>query len=160
MFVRDHIDQYAKMLERVAEANSRPALVHCTAGKDRTGLAVTILFWVVGVPTETIFADYLLTNDFNAQRNKLMLARLREHLASTLGKAGETIDLSPMVSLTSARRIYLQAAVDTIMADYGSINNFLRHGLGVSKKKQLQLKEELLTETPERVRNNLNQSSQ
>lgn len=151
LFVRDHIDQYAKMLERVGEANSRPALVHCTAGKDRTGLAVAILFWVLGVPTETIFADYLLTNDFNAQRNKLMLARLREHLANTLGERGETIDLSPMVSLTSARHVYLQSAVDTINADYGSMKNFIHHGLGVSEKKRLQLQDELLVELPHSV---------
>ena len=41
-----------------------PALVHCTAGKDRTGMLVALVLGVVGVPTTTIVADYALTAQY------------------------------------------------------------------------------------------------
>ncbi len=37
-------------------------MVHCTAGKDRTGLAVALLLLALGVPEETVIADYTLSN--------------------------------------------------------------------------------------------------
>ncbi|HEX7374558.1 MAG TPA: tyrosine-protein phosphatase, partial [Steroidobacteraceae bacterium] len=41
---------------------ARPLLLHCTAGKDRTGFAAALLLTVLGVPRDLIVADYLLTN--------------------------------------------------------------------------------------------------
>src|SRR5262245_55729960 len=45
-------------------ANDRvPLLVHCAAGKDRTGVAIAVLLRALGVPRDIVTADYLLTND-------------------------------------------------------------------------------------------------
>jgi len=131
-FVREFTPVYVEMLERIIRSDGRPALIHCTAGKDRTGLGAAILMWVLGVPTDTIFADYLLTNEFNAQRNEMMLGMLRQAIAGKNGVAAETVDLSPMLALTTAKRDYLQAAVDSIMADYGTIDHYIHDGLGMS----------------------------
>jgi len=143
-FVREFTPTYAEMLERVLRDSGRPALIHCTAGKDRTGLGAAILLWVLGVPTKTIFADYLLTNGYNAQRNEMMLGMLRQHIAGKSGVTAETVDLSPMVALMSAKQAYLQAAVDSIMADYGSINNYIRDGLGMSEEERRRFQDVLL----------------
>jgi len=143
-FVREFTPTYAKMLEWVLRDSGRPALIHCTAGKDRTGLGAAILLWVLGVPTKTIFADYLLTNGYNAQRNEMMLGMLRQHIAGKSGVTAETVDLSPMVALMSAKQAYLQAAVDSIMADYGSINNYIRDGLGMSEEERRRFQDVLL----------------
>jgi protein-tyrosine phosphatase len=139
------------MLDRFSQTASRPALVHCTAGKDRTGLGVAILLWVLGVPTHTIFHDYLLTNDYNDQRNEQMLGMLRQHIASTNGVLVESIDMSPMRHLVTAHRHYLQAALDTILDDFGSIEGYIRRGLGIGAAEQARLKDALLIAPPDQA---------
>jgi protein-tyrosine phosphatase len=51
------------VLARLAEPGALPALVHCTAGKDRTGIVVAALLNTLGVPIEQIHADYLRSNE-------------------------------------------------------------------------------------------------
>jgi protein-tyrosine phosphatase len=54
----------ATVLSTLAEPGATPALVHCMAGKDRTGVVVALLLALAGVPHETIAADYALTSTF------------------------------------------------------------------------------------------------
>jgi protein-tyrosine phosphatase len=56
--------QVYEALATFAETAGMPGLVHCTAGKDRTGLIVALLLALVGVPHETIIADYALTSTY------------------------------------------------------------------------------------------------
>ncbi len=49
-------------LRLIADPQSRPVVVHCTAGKDRTGLVVAMLLDILGVSHETIVADYHVTS--------------------------------------------------------------------------------------------------
>ena len=144
LFVREFTPIYAEMLEWVAGNDGRPALIHCTAGKDRTGLGSAILLWVLGVPMEMVFADYLLTNEYNAQRNEMMLGMLRQAIAGKNGVAAETVDLSPMVALMTAKRDYLMSAVDTIIEDYGTIDHYIHDGLGMSTGARKRLQDALL----------------
>ena len=55
-------DGLTAVFEILAAPNAFPALVHCAAGKDRTGLVVALLLDLAGVPAETIAADYELSN--------------------------------------------------------------------------------------------------
>lgn len=50
------------LLEQLGRPDAAPALVHCTAGKDRTGLTVALLLDLLGLPRETIVADYVASN--------------------------------------------------------------------------------------------------
>lgn len=65
---REMLDQRGPFLARtvaaLAEPDALPALVHCTVGKDRTGIIVALLLAVAGVPAATIVADYALTADY------------------------------------------------------------------------------------------------
>lgn len=49
----------------VIAAQEAPVLVHCTAGKDRTGFTVAIIQAALGVPWKVILSDYMATNDFS-----------------------------------------------------------------------------------------------
>lgn len=66
LYTRVILDENAQTLgqiiERVADANNRPTLIHCTAGKDRTGVISALLLEILGVPDDVIIADYTLSN--------------------------------------------------------------------------------------------------
>ena len=62
--VRDHAGTFASLVAGLAQEGSLPAIVHCAAGKDRTGIAVAILLRLVGVPDTCIIADYLASRTF------------------------------------------------------------------------------------------------
>ena len=55
-------ETWLKMFEIFAEAADHPIVIHCTAGKDRTGVSTAFLLSVLGVDRGLIEADYLLTN--------------------------------------------------------------------------------------------------
>jgi len=121
-FVTDFTDEFGAMMERLMDAAARPALVHCTAGKDRAGFAAAVVLWTLGVPTETVMEDYLLTNEYRAAENE-------EALTAVEALTG---DASALLPLLEARAEYLQAAIDTIEQEYGSIDAYVRDGLGIT----------------------------
>ena len=57
-------EQLRQTLATLAAPGGLPAIVHCTAGKDRTGLIVALLLGLVGVPAATIIEDYALSSQY------------------------------------------------------------------------------------------------
>lgn len=53
---------WLRIFENLADLEYHPVLVHCTAGKDRTGVTTAFVLSILGVPREIIEADYVLTN--------------------------------------------------------------------------------------------------
>jgi protein-tyrosine phosphatase len=70
----DASTQIVGALTALAAPEARPAVFHCTAGKDRTGLLSALVLSLLGVPEETIVADYALSGEAMARlRAKLMV---------------------------------------------------------------------------------------
>jgi protein tyrosine/serine phosphatase len=70
---RDAAPQIAEVLTIVAKRHAHPVIVHCAAGKDRTGVLIAVLLGLLGVPDETIVADYALSAQaMTALRRKLI----------------------------------------------------------------------------------------
>jgi protein-tyrosine phosphatase len=65
--VRDHADLWGRFLRLFARDESYPVLYHCTAGRDRTGVATVLLLETLGVPRAVTVADYLLSNEVFAE---------------------------------------------------------------------------------------------
>jgi protein-tyrosine phosphatase len=66
--------QIAGALLALAAEDAQPAVFHCTAGKDRTGLLSALILALVGVPEETVIADYALSGEAMARlQAKLVL---------------------------------------------------------------------------------------
>jgi len=136
-FAREYATQYAAMFERISAPENLPALVHCTAGKDRAGLASALILRALGVPEETVFEDYLKTNLYTAPDLESGLFWLR---VFSLFRT----DPEQVRPLMEARRPYLQAAFDTLEADHGSFDAYLRDALGVSDGERRALQARLL----------------
>ncbi len=136
-FAREFASQYAAMFERISDPENLPALVHCTAGKDRAGFASALILRALGVPEQTVFEDYLKTNLYTARETESRLFWLR---VFSLFRT----DPEQVRPLLEARRPYLQAAFDTLEADHGSFDAYLRDALGVSSAEQRALQERLL----------------
>jgi protein-tyrosine phosphatase len=100
-------------------------LYHCTAGKDRTGVATALILSALGVPRETIYADYMMSNRFYNPANAPAMGGLSPELAATLKAVDES---------------YLRAVFDAIDAQYGSIDGYLDHALGVDAAKIARLR--------------------
>ncbi|WP_439671309.1 Protein tyrosine/serine phosphatase Oca4 [Cupriavidus necator] len=96
-------------------------LFHCTAGKDRTGFAALLLLAALGVAQDDILANYLESNQRNAQFNQTALARM----------AGLGVAPAVMTPLLEVRASYLDASMQAIDAGWGSVDNYLRDALEV-----------------------------
>ncbi len=59
--VREQSDRFAELFDQLLQTEA-PVVFHCTAGKDRTGVAAALILLALGVPRDTVQHDYLLTN--------------------------------------------------------------------------------------------------
>ncbi|WP_244104470.1 tyrosine-protein phosphatase [Burkholderia ambifaria] len=109
---------------------------HCTAGKDRTGWATAILHTILGVPRQTILADYLLTNVYSASEIAASVAQAR--------KSGGQDAVDMMAALQSAQDTYLQAAFDQVVTSYGSMASYIDYGLQLDQPTQNAIRQRML----------------
>lgn len=98
------------------------ALFHCTAGKDRTGWTAAVLLSIAGVDSATIMSDYLATNQYTAARVAATLAHMPPEMAAIY---------APLLGVEAS---YLQASLDQVTAQFGSMDNYLKQGLGLSQE--------------------------
>ncbi len=119
-----------------------PMVIHCTAGKDRTGFVIAVLLSALDVPIGTIFADYLLTSKFGFAQ--ATFDEVRTLIASQISvmPAEEVVH-----TILGVDRSYLQAALDQIDESYGSIAGYLRDACGVSRDQIARLKAALLVDS-------------
>jgi len=73
--IRVGVSQMRSFLQSLAEASSCPTVIHCTAGKDRTGIMSALVLALLGVPDDVIAYDYSLSNSSS------------ENLMATLSKS-------------------------------------------------------------------------
>lgn len=135
------IDRKARVfgdwLRLLVEPGSLPVVVHCSAGKDRTGLAVALVLSVLGVDEETIIADYSLSNAFFEPMRR-MFEKYAEHM-TRLGATFE--DVRPLFTADPAN---LRGAFAHLREKYGSVEAYLTGPAGVEAATLDKLREMLV----------------
>lgn len=107
-----------------------PSLVHCVAGKDRTGWAVAMAQHALGVPREAIIADYLLTND---------ASRLEERIAAEAFKdlpRYASMDAETVRALWGVQEDYIVTALKVTEDRHGDLDTYLEQVLGIGAAKR------------------------
>jgi protein-tyrosine phosphatase len=112
----------------LADDENLPLLMHCSAGKDRTGFGSALLLTALGEPWDVVVEDYLATN-----------TQWRREI-------GASFDLpAPLKEvLFGAHEALLTAAFDAIRERYGSVNAYLEEAIGLDAAARARLAERLL----------------
>ncbi|MFJ5548506.1 tyrosine-protein phosphatase [Streptomyces sp. NPDC093225] len=117
---------------RHSDARGTAVLFHCTAGKDRTGWAAASLLTALGVPRETVMADYLASNDYRKAANDAVLSHLPPAQAAVY---------KPLLDV---RPEYLNSGYDEVRATFGTFDAYVRAGLGLDRSELKDLERDLL----------------
>jgi protein-tyrosine phosphatase len=117
----DHAAGFGSALELLLGSDG-PALFHCTAGKDRTGLLAMLVLSSVGVSDDDVIRDFGLTNRYRAERR---MAQLRPEFES------RGLDIEAFRPALSAPEPALVAAVAWLRRSHGSIEAYLEGPAGV-----------------------------
>ncbi len=139
-FKEQHVETFSDWFSALGGLeHGQSAVVNCAAGKDRTGILCALTHHVLGVDRETIFTDYLLTNEAADVATRLPeMARLfNEHI----GKDYSDEVYHPFVGVSA---VFLEAALESIETQAGSLDAYLETTLGMGAKQRDQLREAFL----------------
>ena len=142
-FARDYaVAQYSKFIrlllnsckEKAASSEATPAsskgavLWHCTAGKDRAGIASVIIEEILGVSRADIIEDYLSTNTYLEADIQFLTNFVKEQAGIESTMADEALRY-----LFGADKDYIESYYKAIEEKYGDFGNFIKEGLGLSE---------------------------
>jgi protein-tyrosine phosphatase len=113
--VNDQAARFGELFQQLLKAEG-PLVFHCTAGKDRTGVAAALILLAFGVSREQVMQDYLLTNEV-FEPPELLHSRTPSEALTVLWRVQES---------------FLGAALDAIEAEHGEVDRYLTHRLGLT----------------------------
>ncbi|CAG1770986.1 partial Tyrosine-protein phosphatase, partial [uncultured bacterium] len=125
---------WARFFQLLVEPRQRPLLFHCTGGKDRTGAAAALVLLALGVPPETVIADYGLSDGYNSDVRRTIYEHLRPF----------SVDLEKVEPYFTAPESRLRALLKHVNGRYGSAVNYLVTRAGVSAETIARLEADLL----------------
>ena len=107
-------ERFAQLVALAADVDHLPMLFHCTAGKDRSGIASALLLEALGVDRETVLDDYCLSNELRSHQRII-------ELTPEFAKIG--IDIDDVRAILSAPRGVMAAVLAELDDRYGRLSN-------------------------------------
>lgn len=114
-------------------------LVHCAAGKDRTGLGVALVQHIAGMHRDDILAHYMKTNDSDLI-SPVTIAAMRENTA----RDGRPFTDDAIMAVLTVTPDYLDAAMQVIDKEHGGVDAYLSNVVGVTPERRAQIVERLV----------------
>lgn len=111
---QESIERYKNFFSLLQNEENIPLIFHCTAGKDRTGIAAALILYTLGVDENTIMEDYLASNIYLADSYEEKLA--------------EFPNAFPFLGV---KQEFLQAVIQQLKDDYNTVENYLEEVLEV-----------------------------
>ena len=121
---------YRLLFLSLTDRGKAPGVFHCTTGKDRTGWAAAALLTLLGVPKETVMADYMRTNDYTLPQFK--------HAIDDFAAVGER---AIVVAVFGVKPEYLEASFDEMQKQHGTIEGYFSEALGIDAAGQKALRD-------------------
>ena len=123
-FAVQHQSFFAQFLRDILSPNHVPFLIHCTAGKDRTGWATALILRLLGFTEVDIVEDFMASNcgyDPTARKNAVLL-----RLFSLF-----RVKVDTMESLLRVRESYIRSGFEAVIEKYGDWETYVELGLGM-----------------------------
>ena len=131
--------QFGKALRLLCDPDNLPLLVHCTAGKDRAGITTALTLLALGVPEETVVADYTLSNLYAPYYLRRVIKAYGYRGAPHMGFRIE--QFYPMLSTAAGN---MEIVIAHLKAQYGTVQDYLTGPAGLSAGNLEQLRANLL----------------
>jgi len=136
----DFAASYRSMFAHLMAAKGAPVLIHCTGGKDRTGIGAALILHVLRVPEETIVADYMLTAEND--RMQVYIDTLIEHAAKHVALPASRAELrKQLMPIFGVAPDWLHAGFAAMRDHAGSLDAYLAKVLNVTAADQAKLRE-------------------
>lgn len=133
-------DAYRVMFDRLA-AGETPLVFNCSAGKDRTGIAAALLLTALGVPREQVVADYALSDDVVDYSAAFLEADEGEDSPYAFMRQFPREAIMPLLA---SEPEYIEAALEGLAEEYGSVMEFVRGELDVTDEELEAIRASLL----------------
>lgn len=117
------MSEYRKFFDILIETDGC-VLWHCSAGKDRAGMAAALVELVLGVDEETIAEDFMLTNFFTEKERE-------EKLEMFLTYPGAKAIRDYIYALLSVSEKYIEHVIGRMKNDFGSVEGYFEKGIGL-----------------------------
>ena len=127
--------EFGRWIRSLGSKNSIPQVFHCTAGKDRTGVAAALLLLTLGVDRPTIRRDFLRSNHYLEEKTRKTLDNIRQRNPNA-----DLDNLQKIIGVDSTSLDDLFAAIDS---SYASIDEFVFQGLQISPPQRARLRDNL-----------------
>lgn len=125
MYINNHKVVWTKFFQILLKSKKLPIIFHCSAGKDRTGIASFMIQSIFKNPMDLIFENYLISND-------LLTIKAATAEQSTNSSNQDSLVTKNMLStLGKVQQSYLNAAIDEIDKKYSSLENYFISQLGL-----------------------------
>lgn len=138
MFDPAHLEVFSRYFRRLAESD-RPVLIHCAAGKDRTGALAALTLSLLGVERDQVLEDYLETN-----RAVDLVGRAPAVARQIETRLGRRPSEDAVVAFLGVEAAYLETAFAAVEARYGGLEAYAAEVLGVDEAMRARLVERLV----------------
>ena len=137
-FVARHVDLYSRYFQSLGRTEGA-ALIHCAAGKDRTGILAALTHHIAGVHEDDILADFLLTND--PGRFERRIPHMRQMILDGTGKVASD---EALITALGVEQHYLETAFAAIHEAHGALDAYLQDVLGVDARTRAAIEAKIL----------------